>query len=387
VRKPEADVAIIGAGPGGIGAGLGALSEGARVVVIEAQDDVGKTKKGETIHFNRDMENILGGGFFSRHEINRVERRRYYSSTDRYFFDKSASDPNLIFEWSDFMADMTAIAQKKGLSITTETRAIDLIRKDGAVRGMIAQNGGAPERIEAPVVIGADGTSGITGEVSGFDRTSINLPSIKYLMSGVSMPDNRLEFFFHVYRDEPICMGFLFPRTTDIAEAGLLVFTNYMKDVGDTYDHRRMDELFHSFASYHPVFSERIRDARSVYSLSTAIPMGGFVPRFVPFPGLMLTGDAAGQVEQKGGSGIASSFLIGFHTGRLAARFARENAEWTDHTTRAMESSIRSHPSVRAIASYHRAAGRVRSILFRLNDAGRHDTVFSVLSRLTGTGD
>jgi flavin-dependent dehydrogenase len=383
MRKPEADVAIIGAGPGGIGAGLGALSEGARVVVIEAQDDVGKTKKGETIHFNREMEDILGDGFFSRHEINRVDRRRYYSSTDRYFLDKSASDPNLIFEWSDFMADMTAIARRKGLSITTETRAIDLIHKDGAVRGMIAQNGGAPERIEAPVVIGADGASGIAGDAAGFDRTDINLPAIKYLMNGVSMPDNRLEFFFHVYRDEPIGMGFLFPRTEDLAEAGLLVLTNYMKETNDgVYDQPRMERLFDSFASYHPVFSERIRDARPIYSLSTAIPMGGFVPRFVPLPGLILTGDAAGQVEQKGGSGIASSFVIGYHTGRLAARFAQEKADWTDQTIRAMESSIRNHKSVRAIASYQRAAGRVRSILFRLNDAGRLDTIFSILARL-----
>jgi hypothetical protein len=113
--------------------------------------------------------------------------------------------------------------------------------------------------------------------------------------------------------------------------------------------------------------------------------MGGFVPRFVPFPGLVLTGDAAGQVEQKGGSGIVSSFLIGYHTGCLAARFAHEKVEWTEQTTHMMESSIRSHPSVRAIASYQRAAGRVRSILFRLNDAGRLDTVFSVLARLSGT--
>ncbi|MBN1883127.1 MAG: NAD(P)/FAD-dependent oxidoreductase [Deltaproteobacteria bacterium] len=385
MHKPYVDVAVIGAGPGGIGAGLGALSEGARVEVIEAQDDVGRVKKGETIHFNREMEDILGDSFFSRHEINRVDRRRYYSSTDRYYIDKSSSDPNIIFSWSDFMSDMTDIARKKGLSITTETRVIDLIREGENVRGIIVQNGGGPERITSPVVIGADGCNGITGDIVGIDRTNINLPAIKYLMSGVSMPDNRLEFFFHIYRDEPIGMGFLFPRTQDLAEAGLLVFTNYMKDSTGAYDQHYMARLFDSFASFHPVFTERIRDARPVYSLSTSIPMGGFVPRFVPFPGLVLTGDAAGQVEQKGGCGIVSSFLIGYHTGRLAARFAKERAEWTEQTMHTMESSIRSHESVRAIASYQRAVGRVRSILFRLNDAQRLDTVFSVLARLTGT--
>lgn len=385
MQKPQADVVIIGAGPGGIGAGLGALSEGARVVVIEAQEDVGKIKKGETVHFNRGMEDILGDGFFSRHEINRVDRRRYYSSTDRYFLDKSASDPNIIFKWSDLMSDMTAIARAKGLPITTKTRATDLIWEHDEVRGVIAQNGGLPEDICAPVVIGADGCSGLTGDIIGFDRSGINLPAIKYLMNGVSMPDNRLEFFFHVYRDEPIGMGFLFPRTKNQAEAGLLIFTNYMKHSGVAYDHPHMERLFDSFTSFHPIFAERIRNAESVYSLSTSIPMGGFVPRFVPFPGLVLTGDAAGQVEQKGGSGIVSSFLIGYHTGCLAARFAREKTEWTEKTTHMMESSIRSHPSVRAIASYQRAAGRVRSILFRLNDAGRLDTVFSVLARLSST--
>ncbi len=113
-KQSHADILVIGAGPAGLGVGLGALARGARVLVVERQKSVGDTIKGETIHFNPEMEAILSKGFFDRNTIAVTNRRRYYSPTDSRWIDRVIDDPNLIFEWPAFMADMTDDRQGQG---------------------------------------------------------------------------------------------------------------------------------------------------------------------------------------------------------------------------------------------------------------------------------
>jgi len=57
-------------------AGTGAFSKGAHVLVVECQKSVDYTIKGETIHFNPEMESILGKGLFDRNTIAVTNRRR-----------------------------------------------------------------------------------------------------------------------------------------------------------------------------------------------------------------------------------------------------------------------------------------------------------------------
>ena len=83
-QQNNVDVLVIGAGPAGLGAGIGALARGAQVLVVERQNNVGDTIKGETIHFNPEMEAILGKGFFNRNTVAVTNRRRYYSPSNGY---------------------------------------------------------------------------------------------------------------------------------------------------------------------------------------------------------------------------------------------------------------------------------------------------------------
>jgi len=150
-KQNGTEILVIGAGPAGLGAGLGALERGARVHVVERQKSVGDTIKGETIHFNPEMEAILGKGFLDRNTIAVTNRRRYYSPTDSRWIDRVIHDPNLIFEWPGLMADMTAIAKARGLDIMFSAEVVDLLMDNGKIAGARVRQGTRVREIPAQV--------------------------------------------------------------------------------------------------------------------------------------------------------------------------------------------------------------------------------------------
>ncbi len=109
--------------------------------------------------------------------------------------------------------------------------------------------------------------------------------------------------------------------------------------------------------------------------------MGGFIDRFVAAPGIVMVGDSAGQVEAKGGSGIASSFLIGHHVGTILGRDAGKGMSWTKHDIRRMEAEIKTHPIYAKVASYYRYIRPIRSLMFMIHSAETADRRFGLISK------
>ncbi len=380
--KDHYDVIVIGAGPGGLGAGLGALEAGADVLVVEKQRTVGDTIKGETIHRNQEMERILGPGFFDRNTIATTTRRRYYSPTDSRWIDRVISDPNLIFFWSDFTDDMTRLSRKKGLDIAFQTEVIDLLVEGGRVAGVKVRHGKAIRELTCRVVIGADGTEGITSRALGIRRDAIDCPVLKLRVEKMDYPDIRLEYFTHIYADDPPSVGYIFPSGEGKADVGLLIFKPNARKNTPIPDAHNVGDFLDRFIDRHPVFRDRMRTAKETYRLFTIIPMGGFIERFVPALGVVMVGDAAGQVEAKGGSGIASSFLIGHHAGGIAGRFAKAGRAWDMRQARRMEAEIKTHPAYVKVASYYRYIRPVRSLMFMIHNAETADRRFGLISKV-----
>jgi flavin-dependent dehydrogenase len=380
--KNHYDVIIIGAGPGGLGAGLGALEAGADVLVVEKQRAVGDIIKGETIHRNPEMERILGPGFFDRNTIATTNRRRYYSPTDSRWIDRVISDPNLIFHWPDFTADMTRLSRKKGLDIAFQTEVLDLLVEEGRVAGVRVRHGKTTREVTSRVVIGADGTEGITSRVLGIKRDAIDCPVLKLRVEKMDYPDIRLEYFTHIYADDPPAAGYIFPSGEGKADVGLLIFKPNARKNTLIPDAGNVGDFLDRFIDRHPVFRARMRTVKETYRLFTIIPMGGFIDRFVPALGAVMVGDAAGQVEAKGGSGIASSFLIGHHAGTISGRFAKAGLAWDMRRARRMEAEIKTHPYYVKVASYYRYIRPVRSLMFMIHSAETADRRFGLISKV-----
>ncbi len=381
-KRHDIEILVIGAGPAGLGAGLGALERGARVLVVEKQKSVCDTIKGETIHFNPEMESILGKGFFDRNTIAVTHRRRYYSPTDTRWIDRVIEDPNLIFEWGDFMGDMTDIALNKGLDIMFSTEVVDFIVEKGRIVGARIRQGNNEREIAARAVVGADGTQGITTKTLKIKRDKIDCPVLKLRVENMDYPDIRLEYFTHIHEGDPPSVGYIFPSGEGRADIGLMIFKPNTPRNIPVPDAAAIGNYLDSFIEKHPVFRKRMTGAKETYRLFTIIPMGGFIDRFVAAPGVVMVGDSAGQVEAKGGSGIASSFLIGRRVGNILAATVQTDTPWTGRNMNRMEAEIKTHPNYAKVASYYRYIRPMRSLLFMIHSAETADRRFGLISKM-----
>jgi flavin-dependent dehydrogenase len=376
------DLLVIGSGPAGLGAGIGALEAGAEVLVVERQRDVGDTLKGETIHRNARMEEILGPGFFDRNTIVTTYLRRYYSPTDSRWIDRVIDDPNIIFSWPTLMGDMTSIARKKGVAIEFGAAVTDLLVQDGRVVGARVKQGGREREVLAAAVVGADGTEGITTRKLGINRDKIDCPVLKLRVENMDIPEVRLEYFTHIHEGDPPSVGYIFPAIEGKADIGLLIFKPNAPKGMRIPDASTVDEYFEAFTQKHPVFRERMRGTKETYRLFTIIPMGGFIDRFVAAPGVVMVGDSAGQVEAKGGSGVASSFLIGHHVGGILGRTAKKGMSWSRRDMDRLEAEIKTHPAYAKVASYYRWIRPMRTLLFSIHSAETADRRFGLISTI-----
>ncbi len=381
-NRKDVEILVIGAGPAGLGTGLGALERGARVLLVDKQKSVGDTIKGETIHFNPQMEALLGKGFLNRNTIAVTNRRRYYSPTDSRWIDRVIHDPNLIFEWPGFMADMTAVAEAKGLEIMFSTEVIDLIVENGRIAGARIKQGSKVREIRAQAVVGADGTEGITSQKLGIGREKIDCPILKLRVERMDYPDIRLEYFTHIHEGDPPSVGYIFPSGEGRADIGLLIFKPNTPRGIPIPDASTIDDFLEGFIKKHPVFRQRMTGIKETYRLFTIIPMGGFIDRFVAAPGVVMVGDSAGQVEAKGGSGIASSFLIGHHMGKILASAVKGRMDWSKRDMNRMEAQIKTHPIYAKVASYYRYIRPIRSLMFMIHSAETADRRFGLISKV-----
>jgi flavin-dependent dehydrogenase len=361
VRFSEA--VVIGAGPAGLGAAIGLARAGIGVTVFERSETLGSERRGETIRFSREMEEVLGAGLFNRIARCRINRRRYYSHSGRCFVDRTISNPNVIFNWPDLINIMADDAVKSGARIRTGTRVERLVNRGGRIEGVVAESAEGLVETASALVVSCGGHDDPASQQLNIDRTRLDMPVLKMLVKGYAGPDDRLEYHFHL-EDRGLVVGTIFPRGSREAEIILLDTAGSGAPLS-----------FRDFARQHPCFEERIRDAEPFYTLHTLIPMGGMVYPFMPRPGLVMAGDALGHVQARGGSGIRTSFLIGHAAGKIAAKYLHAGG-FTAENQAKFEREILHYSEVRSLRRHNLIFLSLRARLFGLVGTPRNMDLF-----------
>ncbi len=340
------DVAVVGAGPGGLMAALNAAEKGVSVIVFDKKKEIGvPVRCGEFHPAPEEVPNILPRAtecedVFDLPSLaitNRCTRIRLYSGLGQYWdfdFNGNILDRNSMEKW------IAGRAEKYGAEIRTSSPA-KTFRGDGSyIVGESKESG-----IRAKIVIAADGFPSSTAKTGGLPIDDYVKPlnsavNVQFHMEKIDVDRELTEMFFDL-NYAPGGYAWIIPKGEGVANVGLGIRAPFMKK------EKTVKILLDEFIYSHPDLKDRLsKGTRSSY-VSKILPVDGPIPRTYG-SNMLAVGDAACMVMPTNGGGIAPAMITGKLAGVVAADHLLKGRPlsdyedlWMDKIGREMEASTR----------------------------------------------
>lgn len=302
------DVLVVGAGPAGSTAARTAATLGLRTVLLEEHPEVGSpthcTGKLSVHAFQRFalpdslIQSALRAAALYAPDGTVARVRR--AVVDSYVVDRDPFDR--------FLADRAADA---GAEVITGARARVVTRADGSLRVEVDRRG-SRTRFAAPLVIDAEGANPVLPPQLGIHPRRTLVHGLQYEVAGVVLDDEEAPDLYFGGHVAPGFFAWLMPIGSGRGRLGLAVDPRFT-DRPPVYFLERL-------MAAHPAVAPRVTRARVVRKLAGRIPILG-LRRPTWTDGMLVIGDAAGQVKATSGGGIYFSMLAGEIAGRAAARY------------------------------------------------------------------
>jgi digeranylgeranylglycerophospholipid reductase len=324
--KNSYDIVVVGAGPGGSMAALTAAQQGAKVLLLEEHEHIGRpvacaeglsrsTIKGYLTIRPEWIAHDLNGAII-RDPLKR-EFKIHYPGCG-WILDRTVFDPAL--------ADM---ARDQGASIKTSAKAIGI---DG--NEILVNERGIVHRYRFCQLIGGDGIASRVGRWMGLD-TRLGSRNIEvcaqYLMENISIEPHFASLIVGM-NYAPGGYAWIFPKSATAANIGLGIAphktTHNARAILDAWIQQEFPEG---------------RIARSVF--------GGVATRLLPRvsgKNFLLVGDAARLTDPLSGAGIATAVKSGIFAGEAAiARLRGKRDQYEARISRFIRPELRYHRRVR----------------------------------------
>ncbi len=300
--KSNWDVIVVGGGPAGSMAAWNSAKDGASVLMLEKDREIGAPVRcGE------------GVGEVGLSNIVKIDKRWIKAKIDKMNIispDNTSVKVNFkekehgyILDRRIFDNDLALLASQAGVTVKTKSYVHGLtFSNDGFVNGVKANVLGKDVKLNSKIVIGADGVESRIGRFAGL-KTAFNMCDIgscvQAVVSGIDIDPNTMQFYVG---DKYSPGGYLwiFPKGKDIANIGLGI-------LGDRCNSGRPKDFLDKFLSKHYPNSSILN-----YTAG-GVPLAKTLDKIVT-DGLVLVGDAARTVNPLSGGGVVS----GMNNGRLA---------------------------------------------------------------------
>ncbi|MFB3739061.1 MAG: geranylgeranyl reductase family protein [Candidatus Velamenicoccus archaeovorus] len=316
----EADVLVVGAGPGGSTTAYHLARHGLHVVVVEKsrfpREKVcgdGLTPRAVTALVRMGID--PDGPGFERHRGLRIYARRVtlelpWPTLDDY------PEHGLTRTRNDFDELLARRAQQAGATLLEGTEAVSPVIRDGWVTGATVRpvdDGAEPGTIRARFVVAADGASSRFAGQAGVRRDPtrpMGIAARRYYRID-RHPGPWLEVWMDLWDGDALMPGYgwLFPLPDGRVNVGAGLLNTFKN-----FKNLSAQRVFDAFVRMLPPSWGIEEDSADGRVLSGPLPMGfSRTPQAVP--GMLLVGDAAGIVNPFNGEGIAYAM----ETGELAA--------------------------------------------------------------------
>jgi len=301
---------VVGAGPAGSLAARTAAENGAQVILLEEHLEVG-----QPVHCAEglSLNGLKDAGVEPRPPIvcQEITKARVYAP-DMNFVELTSSDwRGFTLNRDVFDRTLSENAVRAGAELLTGTRATGVIRDDNTVTGVEAISDGDQLRVKAKIVIGADGHASIVRKTAGFRRWFPDVCTCaQYRLGGLSLDEPEVNDFLLGSRIAPGGYAWIFPKSSQVANVGLGV--------------RRIHtappiKYLKKWVSSDP----RFKDAEIQLVNGGICPVSGNLDKTVD-NGVILCGDAAGQLIPMTGAGVHSGVEAGKMAGDTASRAVEE---------------------------------------------------------------
>jgi geranylgeranyl reductase family protein len=292
------DVVVIGAGPAGCLAAKYASKYGASTLLLEEHERIGSP-----VH----CTGLLSTGVLKECELsegkfilNRVRGAYIYSPSGRSLAIDGRETKAYVVDREEFDRELADRAIAQGVEALLNTKAIKYSRGK-----IIAVSSGKQFEVKCRVAIAADGLKSKIARDAELGR-------VKKVLSGAQVEAGFLPrdaSFVEIFLGRDFAPGFFawaVPIDSSSARIGVATFRNAA---------RYLDRLL----SGHPVASERYTGMKRNFIMG-GIPIGTL--RKTVAPGLIVVGDAAGQVKPTSGGGVYMSAICAKIAGEVAAKAA-----------------------------------------------------------------
>ncbi|MEV0717747.1 geranylgeranyl reductase family protein [Asanoa sp. NPDC050611] len=326
-RDNDADVIVVGAGPGGSTTAYHLARHGVRVLVLEKSEFPREKVCGDGLTPRAVKQLIKLGltadGTFAEQGWLTNKGLRVIGGGVRLELDwpDLASFPNygLVRTRHDFDDLLAKQAVKVGADLRTGVTVTGAVRADtGRVVGVTAEVDGEPREFRAPLVISADGVSGrfpLSMGLAKREDRPIGVAVRRYYQSPAKHDDDYLESWLELRSKEGgdkllPGYGWIFGMGDGRVNVGLGVL-NSSAAFGKTNYRRMLTEWLGATPPEWGMNDEANADGPI---LGAALPMGfNRVPHYTR--GVLLVGDSGGMVNPFNGEGIAYAM----ESGELAA--------------------------------------------------------------------
>ena len=305
MRHISSDVVVVGAGPAGSLAARTAAEKGVNVILLEEHPEVGLPV------FCAEGLNIMGiedAGLKAKPPVvsQVIHKARIYAPDKNYVELTSSKWKGYTLNRDAFDRALAEKAVTAGAELMTGTRVTDVVREGDEIVGVRALDEDGSLEVRSRVVIGADGQASTVRIRSGFRRwfTEV-IPCAQYRLGGLELEDPEANECYIGKRIAPGGYAWVFPKSSEVANVGIGV---------RRYNDGSAIDYLKKFVDSDP----RFKDAEVLLVNGGVCPVSGMIDRIVD-DGVMLVGDAAGQLTPMTGAGIHLAVMAGKMAGEVAA--------------------------------------------------------------------